>query len=229
VSVAHPAPEELMLDYAVGSTPPAMSLLVATHLAMCPGSRRLYEMLRGIGGALLDTLAVEPLRGISADGVLARAEEAARGGVAAIDRPAAGVKPRGPVAKFGSMTPPGPLLELVDEFASKRAWRALGVGVAAVPLSVSTEGCRAHLLWAKPGLRIAKHTHQGQEAVLVLKGAFWDRGERYGPGDVAVHDDATVHTPVIDRGEDCVCLAVTQAPVRFVGPLGWLLNRFCRF
>lgn len=222
-----------MLDYTVGSTPPAMSLLVATHMAMCPSSRRLYDMLRGVGGVLLDTLGGEPLRAISAESVLARADEAAGvaecGGVADLARPATGTRSRGPVAKFGGMTPPGPLLALADEFASESAWRSLGVGVAAVPLSVSTEGWRAHLLWAKPGLRIAKHTHQGQEAVLVLKGAFWDQGERYGPGDVAVLDDATVHSPVIDRGEDCVCLAVTQAPVRFVGPLGWLLNRFSRF
>jgi len=222
-----------MLDYTVGSTPPAMSLLVATHMAMCPASRRLYDMLRGVGGVLLDTLGGEPLRTISAESVLARADEVAgaaeRVGVADVARPATGARPRGPIAKFGGMTPPGPLLALADEFASESAWRSLGVGVAAVPLSVSTEGWRAHLLWAKPGLRIARHTHQGQEAVLVLKGAFWDQGERYGPGDVAVHDDATVHSPVIDRGEDCVCLAVTQAPVRFVGPLGWLLNRFSRF
>lgn len=221
-----------MLDYTVGSTPPAMSLLVATHLAMCPSSRRLYDMLRGVGGVLLDTLGGEPLRAISAESVLARAEQsgpAKTGAVKTIGRPMAGARASGQIAKFGGTTPPEPLLALAGEFASDSAWRPLGVGVAAVPLSVSAEGSRAHLLWAKPGLRIAKHTHQGQEAVLVIKGAFWDQGERYGPGDVAVHDDATVHSPVVERGEDCVCLAVTQAPVRFVGPLGWLLNRFCRF
>ena len=65
--------------------------------------------------------------------------------------------------------------------------------------------------------------------VLVLKGAFWDDGVRYGPGDVAVCEDGTVHSPRIDDGDDCLCLAVTEAPVRFTGLAGLVLNRICRF
>ncbi|NJO37639.1 MAG: anti-sigma factor, partial [Rhizobiales bacterium] len=71
--------------------------------------------------------------------------------------------------------------------------------------------------------------HVGREVVLVLEGAFRDDGVRFGPGDVAVAEDGTIHTPQIERGADCLCLAVTEAPVHFTGALGLLLNRFSRF
>jgi putative transcriptional regulator len=34
---------------------------------------------------------------------------------------------------------------------------------------------------------------------------------------------------VADAGADCICLSFTDAPLRFTGPLGWVLNRLVRF
>jgi predicted metalloprotease len=45
-------------------------------------------------------------------------------------------------------------------------------------------------------------------------------------GDMA---PAVQQAPVADAGADCICLSFTDAPLRFTGPLGWLLNRLVRF
>ena len=53
------------------------------------------------------------------------------------------------------------------------------------------------------------------ELTLVLQGAFRDAEDRFGPGDVEIADEELEHTPVAEAGADCICLAATDAPLRF--------------
>jgi putative transcriptional regulator len=226
-------PEALLLDYAAGTAGPGISLLMAAHLSMSKESRALFATMQRIGGALLETLDDDPLEQISADGILALADEA--DGMPASDpwlnRPIpARERPRkGKPATFRDDELPPPLRAVESDGRDDRGWQWLGFGVSATKLSVSTDRERTHLLWAKGGTGIPTHRHVGREVVLVLQGAFLDRGVRYGAGDVAVSEDGTIHSPRIDESEDCVCLAVTEAPVHFTGLPGLVLNRFCRF
>lgn len=231
--VRHPVPDELLLDYTVGSAGPGKALLVATHLSMCEASRERYGMLRAVGGALQESIEGQRLEGISAESVLERAasgESADGDGRPGRRMPQAGGRSV-PLSggRLGDIELPQPLARLAHEVADPRAWRRLGLGVHAAILSASMPRARTQLLHARPGVRIFSHTHVGEEVVLILKGAFWDGGERFGPGDVALKDSETVHAPVIDDAGDCLCLAVTEGPIRFVGPWGWLLNRLNRF
>ena len=45
----HPAPEELLLDYAAGALSPAPSLAVALHVALDPAARREVDRLSAVG------------------------------------------------------------------------------------------------------------------------------------------------------------------------------------
>ncbi len=73
------------------------------------------------------------------------------------------------------------------------------------------------------------HTHGGNEMTLVLAGGFSDDTGHYERGDVSIADDELVHTPVADPGEDCICLAVTDAPLKLTGPIGRIVNLFMRY
>lgn len=225
MNVRHPAPDELLLDHASGAAAPGKSLLVLTHAAMCEESRRRLALLEQIGGAVLETLAGSRLSRITADGVL----DALGDDSQPPDR-RAGSKAwlRGP-AEFEGIKLPGPLAAFADTIADRRNWRKLGLGVEAAELPVSRPGAKTQLLRARPGVKIFEHTHLGEEAVLLINGAFYDNGERYGAGDVAVNDGATNHAPVISYEDVCLCLAVTEGPIRFVGRAGWLLNLVNRF
>ena len=57
----------------------------------------------------------------------------------------------------------------------------------------------------------------GMELTLVLQGAFADENDRFGRGDIEIADEEMEHTPVALTGEDCICLAATDAPLRFRG------------
>jgi putative transcriptional regulator len=225
MSVRHEVPDELLLDYAVGGVNPGKDLLVGTHLAMCASSRARFDMLQEVGGALLDSLEDVPLAGASADTVLARAARAPETHHAPRRAPSA--RDGDPICLCGTVLPQ-PLAPMARQALERGAWRSLGFGVRALRLPCSTPRGRTHLLQARPGVRIAPHTHVGEELVLVLTGAFVDEGQVFGQGDLAVNDDSRVHGPTIEDAGPCLCLVVTEGPIRFTGKAGWLLNQFAR-
>jgi putative transcriptional regulator len=62
---------------------------------------------------------------------------------------------------------------------------------------------------------VPDHGHNGLELTLVLQGAFRDETGRFGVGDVEVADDDLEHTPIAEEGDPCICLAATDANLRF--------------
>jgi putative transcriptional regulator len=200
---------------------------------MSSESRGLYSMMETIGGAFLDDIDDEPLERISAAKALEALEKSDDASTSPVFATAYSTNPlarrAGCPRTFTERDLPEPLRRAEAHASRDRFWQKLGVGVAATEIAVSDKGERAHLLWAKGGTGIATHRHVGREVVLVLKGAFWDDGICYGPGDVAVSEDGSIHAPRIDDSEDCLCFAVTEAPVHFTGLPGIILNRFCRF
>jgi putative transcriptional regulator len=89
-----------------------------------------------------------------------------------------------------------------------------------------TERGEASLLWIGGGRRMPSHTHEGSEVTLVLKGAFSDVTGHYGRGDIAIAEADLDHRPMTGEGDECICFAVTDAPLHLTGPVGWILDRF---
>jgi putative transcriptional regulator len=101
----------------------------------------------------------------------------------------------------------------------------MGVKQAILPTS---KGATARLLFIPAGAAMPDHGHQGTELTLVLKGAFQDADGYFARGDVEIADSGVQHIPVADIHEDCICLAVTDAPLRFTGFLPRIFQRFAR-
>ena len=93
-------------------------------------------------------------------------------------------------------------------------WRPIGLGVKQSLLKTSGNST-ARLLYIPAGTAVPHHSHNGNELTLVLKGAFEDEVARFGPGDVEMADEDLDHQPIAVEGEDCICLAVTDAPLKF--------------
>ena len=53
-----------------------------------------------------------------------------------------------------------------------------------------------------------------------------DEDDRFDAGDVEVANEDLHHTPVAAEGMDCICLAATDAPLRFNGLVPRLAQRF---
>jgi len=216
----HPNPE-LLLDYAAGSTGEAAGLALATHLALCPECREVVAQFESVGGALLEEIQPAAMPPDALDDLLARLDEPAS---VPKCRPAAEVAAPGPL--------PQPLRSYIGDGLEAIRWKQVMRGVEQADIAVGngrTGKIRARLLRISPGIRIPRHTHDGTEMTLVLAGGFSDGNRQYQRGDFSFCDGQDDHSPVADDDGECLCLTVTDAPLRLTGPLMRLLNPFIRF
>ncbi len=101
----------------------------------------------------------------------------------------------------------------------------MGVRQAILPTSKEAS---ARLLFIPAGQAVPDHGHRGTELTLVLQGAFSDSTDRFGPGDLEIANEDLEHTPVAEAGADCICLAATDAPLRFTSLIPRLVQPFFR-
>jgi len=217
----HPA-DELLVAYAAGNLSEAPSLAVATHLALCPDCRAEVRRLEAIGGAFLDDMPTAPVGDDLLGAIMAQLD----GPAPVLDLPRRkDARPRNgrrPIL-------PEPLRGYVGADLDGIAWSRLLRGVDEAVVPVGTTGAKVRLMRIKGGTAMPRHTHAGTELTLVLAGGFTDETGHYVRGDFAATDAEVDHKPVADAGADCVCLAVTDAPLRLTGPIGRLLNPFVKF
>ena len=223
----HHLDEALLLDYAAGAAPEGAALLIASHLALCPDCRALATRLESLGGALMSDLPPSDLMPGARDAMMARLDEAPR------QTP---IRGSGTAAATAApqLTPaidlPQPIRDYLAAAASDLSWRRLGPGVDHIELPLTGKGRvkeSLRLLRVHSGYAIPRHTHDGSEMVLVLSGGFRDGAQDFLPGDVSVCDEHVDHSPRVPD-EDCICLWVTDAPLRFTGFVGRILNLFVR-
>jgi putative transcriptional regulator len=215
----HPTDEHLMA-YAGGALDEARSVLVATHLALCPACRAAVGRFEAVGGDMLDQAPSVELEGDALARMMARLDEPvpvdpALGRAGATRTPVDTILPE-------------PLRSRVGQALDRLPWRRRIGTLSEVELPVSHDAT-IKLLRIGSGGAMPRHTHTDEELTLVLAGGFTDDGGHYLRGDVAIADPTITHRPVADAGEDCICLAVVVGEVRLPGFLGRLLAPFVRF
>ena len=198
--IKHHLSQDLLMKYSSGTLCEAFSLAVATHISMCYDCRAALESFEAVGGALLDVSTPEEMSVDSFESVMALIESER----AEITQPAS--QPKSDV--------PSALSDYIGGSLHDVKWRPSGLGVKQSLLKTSGNST-ARLLYIPAGTAVPHHSHNGNELTLVLKGAFEDEVSRFGPGDVEMADEDLDHQPVAVHGEDCICLAVTDAPLKF--------------
>ena len=222
----HP-PEEMLMAYAAGSMSEPQALLIATHAALCPLCRDRIAELEALGGAMMEELAPASVEESALRRVLARLDEAP-------PRPES-LSPKlageaGPIeAGPTDLSVPQPLRGYLSAGLADLPWRTVIPGMAEVDIETATPATRARLMQVKAGKTMPRHSHHGDELTLVLTGAYRDASGRYARGDVQVADPAVDHQPVAEAGTPCICLVVSDAPVKLTGKVSRLLNPFISY
>lgn len=211
----HPADDQLMA-YATGEMAEAHSLLVATHLALCPLCRRQVSDYEALGGQLLAGLQDAHLAEGSLSRTLSRLDDTPVGGPSAETVHPAQPLPGHPTAGTGVL--PQPLRDYMSAaWAEKATWRKAMPGLRT--LKLKAEGARVWMMEVAAGKPIPHHGHTGHEMVLVLSGGYHDGPAGYGPGDVHQSGPEIVHEPVADADGPCLCLVLEEGSIR---PTSWL-------
>lgn len=200
--IKHHLTDALLMAYSAGSLPEAFNLVVATHISMCDECRARMMEFDSVGGAVLDDEA--PVE-MAADSFAATLALIAQG-----DRDM--MPPKAKSKSMGSL--PAPLQDYIGGDLDSVKWRKVGGGVRQAILKTD-KSASVRLLHIPAGAAVPDHGHRGTELTLVLQGAFKDETDRFGAGDIEVATQDLDHQPVAENGQDCICLAATDAPLRF--------------
>lgn len=213
MSINHHVSDELLLRYASGELAEGWSLAVATHLALCPSCRQRLAKMETIGGALLENIST----GTAPDDAWARMRSRLENAATGVSHPTEG---RLSVARAEPILPE-PLRSYLGGDIDSLKWRSLGMGAYQIPIRLADTSTIARLLRIPAGKPVPEHGHSGQELTLVLAGSFRDGSDVFARGDLEEADAGLTHQPLASEGEDCICLAVTDAPLKFKS---WLVR-----
>lgn len=195
-AITHHIPDPMLAAYAAGTLPQAFAVVVAAHVSMCDQCRVALEAHNAVGGAVLDTTGAVAVSDQMKDDLLAM-----------LDAP---FEPAPVYRRKGIY--PGPVIEALKGRAPR--WKRLGAGVRQDILADDRHGS-LRLLYIPPGQAVPDHGHNGVELTLVLQGSFSDETGHFGVGDLEIADEGLEHTPIAGAEEPCICLAATDAPLRF--------------
>ncbi len=193
---AHHAPDPMLAAYAAGSLPYPFAVILAAHVSLCDECRARLGAHQLVGGLVLDGLGPEGLSPGARDRALA----------------ALGTAPADPVRREAASVYPAPIADLVGTTGPR--WRSLGFGAKQAILWSGAAGS-LRLLSIPAAQAVPEHGHRGLELTLVLSGAFADETGLFGAGDLEVADEDLGHTPRATEDGPCLCVAATDAPLRF--------------
>jgi putative transcriptional regulator len=215
MNIEHHPTDEMLAAFAAGILDHGQHIAVATHLVVCRQCRDFVGSMEQVGGAVLTKLPPAAMSNRALDETEARLNEFA--------------PPR--IAQMAPILPeteiPG-LPEFVRRYRFGR-WKWIAPSVYVRPIELPcTSSTRVFLLKSGPGTKMLEHTHTGTEMTCVLAGAFRQDGIQYGPGDFDLGDETINHRPVVEHGQDCICLVGMQGKLRLKGLIGRIVQPLVR-
>ena len=204
----HHLDDATLLSYSAGALPTALAVVAATHLERCAACRaRLLDADR-IGGVLMQQQRID-----------APADDARAAMLALLDAEPATAPAAMPADLMEEADPdrlPAALQPWFGHSLRALRWKRVAPGVQRIRAG-SIAGGELMLLRIAPGSKLPLHSHGGNELTVILDGAYDDMLGHFGPGDVADLDGQTQHQPVTSPGVPCICVAATDAPLKFSG------------
>lgn len=213
--IKHHPSIDILTEHAAGTLPLAQSACVAAHMNYCESCARSVSQLQQVGAALFCAADPEPVGDAMLERVLARLDEEpplsyANGG------------------RIGDDPTPALLRRLMRGDFSDLSWKKVTESLRTSLIRTGDPQFEFSLLHIAAGGEIPTHDHRGAEMTLILEGGFSDQSGSYHQGDFIYREPGHVHAPRAFEGEDCICLAVIDQPIRFTGWKYRWMNPFMR-
>lgn len=216
--------EILLMEYAAGHLAPYEGFMVAAHLTMKPEARKKVRALEALSGKRME----HEVPAAISQGCLDRVMEK-------INAPKAAPAPCNEKLRHmtASADVPPAIAALLNTACSDDSgcWKPMARGIECIQLKICTSEPtqrKLRLMRLAPHQQTPPHAHDGREIMLVLEGGFSDTTGTYGPGDLLIVADPTfIHAPKA-TAEGCLCLTLTDAPLRFKRRVLQVMNIFWR-
>jgi putative transcriptional regulator len=215
MSIEHHPTDSMLAAFAAGTLDHGQHIAIATHLVSCRQCRSFMRSMEQVGGAVLTGLPPAAMSNNALAKVAAQLN-----------------KPVRPAMADKAPTVPENEVPGLPKFLRRYRfgnWKWIAPSVHLRPIILPyASGTRVFLLKSGPGSKMLEHTHTGIEMTCVLSGAFRQDGIHYGLGDFDLGDETVDHQPVVDPGQDCICLVAMQGELRLNGMIGRIMQPFVR-
>lgn len=212
----HPSPE-LLVRYSAGTISPAMSFVIAMHIKHCDVCKQQQNSLEAFGGVSIESSSHEEMTDSAFEALMGLIDDNEQ-----IDALNPSVEDAAIASDYM------PILErLANKDYDGVEWQHVAKKISHAELAIDDQNNKIELLKFSSGAKIPSHTHKGNEYTVILEGSYSDEMGEFVAGDFIHLTGEHHHKPVAGK-EGCVCIAVTDAPMEFTGPIGPILNFFTR-
>ena len=212
----HPSPK-LLIRYSAGTLSPAMSFVIATHIKHCDACQAQQESLEAFGGVSIESCAHSEMTDTAFEALMGLIDESEE--VPTVE------------SYFEDVALASDYRPVLDKLVSKDYedinWKHVAKKINHAELAIDDQNNKIELLKFEAGAKIPSHTHKGNEFTVILEGSYTDEIGEFVAGDFIHLTESHHHRPVAGK-EGCVCIAVTDAPMHFTGPIGPILNYFTK-
>jgi len=225
----HPS-DNLLVEYASGTLDWGLSIMVSAHLSTCAECRHKVRNLNCVGGAMISS---SPSSSVD-DQSFAKVMERIRAHSTMVKEQ---LKPQAldtvisdtTLSESKAVEGIPPVLQKLLPQNKRLTWKRVSSSLHESQLQTGQNKYKLCFHKIKRGGKVVEHDHRGVEVTLVLKGSFSDEKATYIPGDFLVRQPGEVHRPIATQNKDCLCISLTDAPVKITGLLGKLINPFLSF
>ena len=215
---SHPT-SEMLLNYAMGNTKEAESLIIASHISYCPKCKAEVAKYESMGGFYLKNHEELKVSKSLWNNVLNRID---------------GLEQEEYTTNFidhkvqtslcnSSIRIPSFLHNYLDK-KNTEDWNSTINNVKYYNLEFNDDTYKGKMLEIPPGKSMPKHSHEGLEATMVFHGGYKDETGDYHKGDMVICSGDEVHSPISSDVTGCLCLVIYSGSLKFKGILGSILN-----
>jgi putative transcriptional regulator len=210
----HHPDSDLLLAFSAGTLPLSHALCVSAHCERCAECTSNLQRLNNLGALMFEELSPA-----------ASPEQLKSSVMALLDKqPAHPQAVASPPAAEHSSKVPLCLRQFIPAGYSALSWHRVSPSIKAAKLCFDSNGAKVEMLRIKAGGKSATHTHTGDEYTVILEGSYSDESGMYCEGDFIVRSKQHKHRPIASRDKECICLTVTDGPIKFTGWFARWLN-----
>ena len=192
---------ELIFQYAAGTSSMAKSLMASTYLYLNSEESITYNQFENYcGEELKNTTQIHPKNLTYNDCIVSQNNN----------------------NSLPNLTNNNPINKFISNFNDIK-WKKIYSGFHEFSFKLSNTET-AKLIKMDPGTSVPIHSHNGKEFILVLEGNFCDEFGKYSKGDLQINDSKIKHTPKSCINQGCICLTITEEDLVFYGPFAPILN-----
>ena len=219
--------DTLLMRYAAGVLPPYESMLMAAYLTVSEHARARMASFEAEGGRMIENVDPVSVTQNCLNNILAMTQPQQQ----PCDERATPCPDT--AAKDEDCTIPKLLRKLVNAHCpqQKLQWDHLSPGICKIDITLcrsEPKSRRLRLMKLAPHQPTPTHHHFGTEITLVLEGGYTDETGSYRRGDMVIVTDPDLHHSPRAMDTGCVCLSLTEAPLRFDSLAMQMLNIFRR-